>query len=345
MKKLISICLAVLLAAGLAGCGAVDPAASLGTLGDTPVTSGLYSLLYYNAYKGAKAAAGGVDNVLKADFDGVAGADYVAGKTLAAAKRFAVVEQMFRELGGALSDVEQSTADQYTDTIWSKNEQVLSENGVDRAAMQLYFENLQKEDALYDLIYTGQTAAYTDEEITDYVAENYYYGLCTYLPLSDSTTGKTLDAAGITQVLGVANTIKSECENGTDMYTSAADHIGQVYDLLGTSYDLDNLSQNVYVDMYKPDTVDSALSADAAKTLRSLSFMQCGVLVNETNIQVFYRYDASDYYTVDEMRDSVTRTINNAKLEEQLTGAEAALANGLSASGIKKFTGRQVTLA
>ena len=137
MKKLTKI-LALGLAAALllAGCAIKTPA-TVGTVGDTTITAGVYLLAQYEAFVQAKALASETDvnAVLKAtitDKDGneTTGADYVSAKTLEGVYRYAAAEQKYAEMGGELSESDLALITEQVDTQWESMEDTYTANGI-----------------------------------------------------------------------------------------------------------------------------------------------------------------------------------------------------------------------
>ena len=128
-QKLLALLCVAALALGLAGCVISTPD-TVGSIGDAEITSGLYLLAQYNAYQSAASLASSdqdttnVKSFLKetitTDSDSgetAAVSDYVADQTQKNLELYAAVEARFDELGGQLSEAEETQADNYASQL------------------------------------------------------------------------------------------------------------------------------------------------------------------------------------------------------------------------------------
>ena len=141
-KKLLALVCELALVFSLVGCGLSTPD-TVGKIGDFEVTSGLYLLAQYDAYQQAAQLADSdqdttdVKSFLKAtittDADSGETAvvkDYVAAQTLKTLQSFAAIEARFDELGGTLTETQQSTADSYAQQLMDQNSDLYTANGI-----------------------------------------------------------------------------------------------------------------------------------------------------------------------------------------------------------------------
>ena len=128
-RKLPALLCALALILSLAGCVISTPD-TVGTIGDMEITSGLYLLAQYNAYQSAANLASSdqdaanVKSFLKETIttDPDSGetatvSDYVADQTQKNLELYAAVESRFDELGGQLTEAEESQADSYASQL------------------------------------------------------------------------------------------------------------------------------------------------------------------------------------------------------------------------------------
>ena len=169
-RKLPALLCALALILSLAGCVISTPD-MVGTIGDVEITSGLYLLAQYNAYQSAANLASSdqdaanVKSFLKETIttDPDSGetatvSDYIADQTQKNLDLYAAVESRFDELGGQLTEAEESQADSYASQLMDQYADTYKANGIGLETLKRFERILLKSNDLLELVY-GQNGA------------------------------------------------------------------------------------------------------------------------------------------------------------------------------------------
>ena len=164
-RKLPALLCALALILSLAGCVISTPD-TVGTIGDMEITSGLYLLAQYNAYQSAANLASSdqdaanVKSFLKETIttDPDSGetatvSDYVADQTQKNLDLYAAVESRFDELGGQLTEAEESQADSYASQLMDQYADTYKANGIGLETLKRFERILLKSNDLLELVY------------------------------------------------------------------------------------------------------------------------------------------------------------------------------------------------
>ena len=174
----------------------------MGTIGDMEITSGLYLLAQYNAYQSAANLASSdqdaanVKSFLKETIttDPDSGetatvSDYVADQTQKNLELYAAVESRFDELGGQLTEAEESQADSYASQLMDQYADTYKANGIGLETLKRFERILLKSNDLLELVYgqNGETPV-SDADLTSHL-ETSMYELAYYtVPLYNTST-------------------------------------------------------------------------------------------------------------------------------------------------------------
>ena len=200
-RKLPALLCALALILSLAGCVISTPD-TVGTIGDMEITSGLYLLAQYNAYQSAANLASSdqdaanVKSFLKETIttDPDSGetatvSDYVADQTQKNLELYAAVESRFDELGGQLTEAEESQADSYASQLMDQYADTYKANGIGLETLKRFERILLKSNDLLELVYgqNGETPV-SDADLTSHL-ETSMYELAYYaIPLYNTST-------------------------------------------------------------------------------------------------------------------------------------------------------------
>lgn len=293
----------------------------VGTIGETVFTVGMYQLLRLNTAKENP----GMD------------AEGLKEKTLEAMERYAAVEYEFVQLRGKLGEETNQKARSYGDQLWESSSEVMEANQIDREAVDRYLESLYKEDALMGLLYGEDgTEALTNQQILDHVRQNFYYGVCLYLPL----TGEGNQEA----VVELAQQAAQKLDEGEAMEAVAETFLPQVCQVNGEAWDSSRLSSYYYENMFTPENEAANLSSQAIEALHQTAIGEVVVLVNDSNVTVFHRQDPEEVYTAEDMRLYVTSRMKGQELEERLKTRGEELPHQLNQEVISSLEQLQLIL-
>lgn len=200
-RKLPALLCALALILSLAGCVISTPD-TVGTIGDVEITSGLYLLAQYNAYQSAANLASSdqdaanVKSFLKETIttDPDSGetatvSDYIADQTQKNLDLYAAVESRFDELGGQLTEAEESQADSYASQLMDQYADTYKANGIGLETLKRFQRILLKSNDLLELVYgqNGETPV-SDADLTSHL-ETSMYELAYYaIPLYNTST-------------------------------------------------------------------------------------------------------------------------------------------------------------
>lgn len=186
-RKLPALLCALALILSLAGCVISTPD-TVGTIGDVEITSGLYLLAQYNAYQSAANLASSdqdaanVKSFLKETIttDPDSGetatvSDYVADQTQKNLDLYAAVESRFDELGGQLTEAEESQADSYASQLMDQYADTYKANGIGLETLKRFERILLKSNDLLELVYgqNGETPV-SDADLTSHLETSMY---------------------------------------------------------------------------------------------------------------------------------------------------------------------------
>ncbi|MBM6915700.1 hypothetical protein H6B33_09835 [Gemmiger formicilis] len=354
MKKLTKI-LALGLAAALllAGCAIKTPA-TVGTVGDTTITAGVYLLAQYEAFVRAKALASETDvnAVLKAtitDEDGneTTGADYVSAKTLEGVYRYAAAEQKYAEMGGELSESDLALITEQVDTQWESMEDTYTANGIGYQSLMAWAENSYKQEALLDMLY-GQdgTEPVSDADLTAYAEENFFRFSYLLLPYFDMSTFSTLDEDQQAQVLEMAQEAAGKTTSSEDLQAMAEEYLPQVGELLGNGMGADSAANYMVTGaLVNYDTLTSYLGEDAAGQVKAMAEGEVRALestgYNYGAVVVVKEAVFNDTTTLDTLRDDALWGLKYDELQQQLAD-EGAAAAALDQSAMNTYSPRKI---
>ena len=234
-KKLIALLAAVAMVFSLAACGSTPD--SVGTIGTVDITSGLYLLAQYDAYqKAADLASSEQDaadvkaflkQTITVDADSGETAtvsDYVADQTQKNLDLYAAVESRFDELGGQLTEAEESQADSYASQLMDQYADTYKANGIGLETLKRFERILLKSNDLLELVYgqNGETPV-SDADLTSHL-ETSMYELAYYtVPLYNTSTYAFADDDQKAEMLSLAQAAV-DSYNATAPDDAAAQH-------------------------------------------------------------------------------------------------------------------------
>ena len=374
-KKLLALIAAFAMTFSLAGCVFSTPD-SVGSIGTVDITSGLYLLAQYNAYQNAADRASSdqdatnvkafLKQTITVDSDTGETAvvsDYVSQKTLETLETYAAVETRFEELGGQLTEAEESQADSYASQLMDQYGDTYKANGIGLATLQRFERILIKSTDLIDLVYgeNGETPV-SDADLTSHL-ENEMYDLAYFsVPLYNTSTYAFADDDQTTEMLNLAQAAADKTNNYAASYPDLSDSsansalvgyfssvvttaLPDVYQVLDSTYSSD--SNAPQMELIGDSTVTSAFTADgAADTIRNLSIGQAAALkYNGYALMIALRMDPLALNSLDNLRSQVLSDMKSEELSDALAEYGASLEHNLDSSAMNKMPASKIVQA
>lgn len=364
-KKLPALLCALALILSLAGCVISTPD-TVGTIGDMEITSGLYLLAQYNAYQSAANLASSdqdaanVKSFLKETIttDPDSGetatvSDYVADQTQKNLELYAAVESRFDELGGQLTEAEESQADSYASQLMDQYADAYKANGIGLETLKRFERILLKSNDLLELVY-GQNgeAPVSDADLTSHL-ETSMYELAYYaIPLYNTSTYAFADDDQKAEMLSLA-------QAAVDSYNAAApddaaaqfaafnaaasNALSGIYAVLDSTVP-DDSTTSLQTELLGSSTLDSAFTAEgSADAIRAL---HCGdavaVQYSSLSLIMAVRLDPLDGSSLDAVRSQVLSDLKSDELADALANYGASMEHHLDAPAMNKLPASKI---
>ena len=366
--KLLAFLCAAAMAFSLAGCVISTPD-TVGSIGNVEITSGLYLLAQYNAYQSAANLASSdqdssnVKSFLKetitTDADSgetAAVSDYVAQKTQENLELYAAVEARFDELGGQLTEAEETQADSYASQLMDQYGDTYKANGIGLETLKRFERILLKSTDLLDLVYgaNGETPV-SDADLTSH-AENDMYELAYYtIPLYNSSTYAFADDDQKDQMLSLAQaavdsynaSAPSDAASQFAAFNAASSAVlSGIYAVLDATVPTDSAA-SLQTELLTSSTLDSAFSTEgSADTIRSLQFGQAAaVQYSSLSMMMAVRLDPLDGQSLDDIRAQVLADMKSDELQDSLAAYGASMEHSLDSSAMSKLPAKKIVTA
>ena len=361
-RKLPALFCALALILSLAGCVISTPD-TVGTIGDVEITSGLYLLAQYNAYQSAanlassEQDAANVKSFLKETIttDSDSGetatvSDYIADQTQKNLELYAAVESRFDELGGQLTEAEESQADSYASQLMDQYADTYKANGIGLETLKRF---LLKSNDLLELVYgqNGETPV-SDADLTSHL-ETSMYELAYYtIPLYNTSTYAFADDDQKAQMLSLA-------QAAVDSYNAAApddaaaqfaafnaaasNALSGIYAVLDSTVP-DDSTTSLQTELLGSSTLDSAFTAEgSADAIRAL---HCGdavaVQYSSLSLIMAVRLDPLDGSSLDAVRSQVLSDLKSDELADALADYGASMEHHLDAPAMNKLPASKI---
>lgn len=366
--KLLALLCAAALAFGLAGCVLSTPD-TVGSIGNAEITSGLYLLAQYNAYQSAANLASSDQNTtnvksflketITTDADSGETAvvsDYVADQTQKNLELYAAVETRFDELGGQLTEAEETQADSYASQLMDQYGDTYTANGIGLETLKRFERILIKSTDLLDLVYgeNGETPV-SDADLTSHL-ENDMYELAYYtIPLYNTSTYAFADDDQKAQMLVLAQTAvdgynASIPEDPNDQYNAfnaaASSALNGIYAVLDSTVPSDGTT-SLQSELLSDSTIGSAFTAEgSADAIRALSFGQAAaVQYSSLSMMMAVRLDPLSIGSLDDVRSQVLSDLKSEELTDALAAYGASLDHSLDSAAMKKMPASKIAVS
>ena len=363
-KKLIALVCALALTFSLAGCVISTPD-TVGKIGDFEVSSGLYLLAQYGAYQQAVQLADSDQNTTKVksflketittDSDSSETAvvkDFVADKTLETLQLYAAIEARFDELGGELTEAQQTLADNYAQQLMDQYGDTYTANGIGLETLKT-FERIQvKHTLLLNLVYgTGGETPVSDSELTDHLKSSMVELAYLTVPMYNTSTFAFADDTQKEEMLNLATaamdsynaSIPTGSTAQTSQFTAAATAaLSDIYGVL----DMDASSANSTVQtelLTSSDLADSFTLNDSGDTLLGLAYGEAAaVQYSNYAMMMAVRLDPLQVSTLDSLRSQILSDLKGDELDDALAAYGAQLTNDLDSSAMNKLPASKI---
>ena len=364
-RKLPALFCALALILSLAGCVISTPD-TVGTIGDMEVTSGLYLLAQYNAYQSAANLASSdqdaanVKSFLKETIttDPDSGetatvSDYIADQTQKNLELYAAVESRFDELGGQLTEAEESQADSYASQLMDQYADTYKANGIGLETLKHFERILLKSNDLLELVYgqNGETPV-SDADLTSHL-ETSMYELAYYtVPLYNTSTYAFADDDQKAEMLSLAQaavdsynaTAPDDAAAQFAAFNAAASNaLSGIYAVLDSTVPADSTT-SLQTELLGNSTLDSTFTAEgSADAIRAL---HCGdavaVQYSSLSLIMAVRLDPLDGSSLDAVRSQVLSDLKSDELADALADYGASMEHHLDAPAMNKLPASKI---
>lgn len=364
-RKLPALLCALALILSLAGCVISTPD-TVGTIGGVEITSGLYLLAQYNAYQSAANLApsdqdaANVKSFLKETIttDPDSGetatvSDYVADQTQKNLDLYAAVESRFDELGGQLTEAEESQADSYASQLMDQYADTYKANGIGLETLKRFERILLKSNDLLELVY-GQNGEnpVSDADLTSHL-ETSMYELAYYaIPLYNTSTYAFADDDQKAEMLSLAQaavdsynaTAPDDAAAQFAAFNAAASNaLSGIYAVLDSTVPADSTT-SLQTELLGNSTLDSTFTTEgSADAIRAL---HCGdavaVQYSSLSLIMAVRLDPLDGSSLDAVRSQVLSDLKSDELADALADYGASMEHHLDAPAMNKLPASKV---
>lgn len=364
-KKLPALLCALALILSLAGCVISTPD-TVGTIGDMEITSGLYLLAQYNAYQSAANLASSdqdaanVKSFLKETIttDPDSGetatvSDYIADQTQKNLELYAAVESRFDELGGQLTEAEESQADSYASQLMDQYADAYKANGIGLETLKRFERILLKSNDLLELVYgqNGETPV-SDADLTSHLETSMYELACYTVPLYNTSTYAFADDDQKAEMLSLAQaavdsynaTAPDDAAAQFAAFNAAASNaLSSIYAVLDSTVPADSTT-SLQTELLGSSTLDSAFTAEgSADAIRAL---HCGdavaVQYSSLSLIMAVRLDPLDGSSLDAVRSQVLSDLKSDELADALANYGASMEHHLDAPAMNKLPASKI---
>lgn len=359
-RKLPALLCALALILSLAGCVISTPD-TVGTIGDVEITSGLYLLAQYNAYQSAANLASSdqdaanVKSFLKETIttDPDSGetatvSDYVADQTQKNLDLYAAVESRFDELGGQLTEAEESQADSYASQLMDQYADAYKANGIGLETLKRFERILLKSNDLLELVYgqNGETPV-SDADLTSHLETSMYelayytvplYNTSTYAFANDDQKAEMLSLAQAAVDSYNATAPDDAAAQFAAFNAAASNALSGIYAVLDSTVPADSTT-SLQTELLGNSTLDSTFTAEgSADAIRAL---HCGdavaVQYSSLSLIMAVRLDPLDGSSLDAVRSQVLSDLKSDELADALADYGASMEHHLDAPAMNKL--------
>ncbi len=367
-KRIIALLCAAVMALSLAGCTISSTPSTVGTIGETEITSGMYLLSQYQGYFSALEAANAqtpaegetlpayaqmpVKDFLKETItvndEETLVSDYVAAQTMKNIQYFAAVDAAFTALNGELSEEDIAAADANAQSIWSANEALYKKNGFSLATVQQYQYSLSKADALMQLVYgENGTEAVSDDELKAHLDEDLWFVYYSAVPVYNTQNFQITDenTAKITEICQKAlDDFNAEKETTDDVYqlfrNKMTSGLPAAYEALGNTYVPEAALSS---QLLNETSLNQYFSAESAQKIRDLENGEAVMLTDSGfAIELYQRVDPVATGEWENLRETALYTVYGEHLQDALIEYGTTLESKLDEGAMNKLPANKI---
>ncbi len=368
-KRILSLLCVAALVLSLAGCALSSSPKTVGTIGETTISSGMYLLSQYQGYFAAldmakdeplpegethpDYAAMPVKDFLKQTLTvggaETTGAELVADQTMKNLQYYAAVDASFAALGGELTPEELAQADADAQNIWNGGEELYKKNGFSLATVQEYQYTLHKAADLMDLVYgENGTQAVSDKELQDHLGQDLWFVHSANVPLYNAANFQMTDdgTAKVTEIcqkmLDRYNEQREGAESAYDLFTSLAKEVlPEAYTTLENTF---TPEAALAPDLLDPSMLESYFSSETADKIRSMKDGDV-VMVADSGFTVEFFQLVNPVTTGEwneELQQRTLFALYSKGLQDGLQEYGESLANGLDTAAMQKLPANKI---
>ncbi len=378
-QKLLALMTALALCFGLAGCNISTPA-TVGSLGDVEITSGIYLISQFQAYQTVLGYANSTQSSMSTSAflketvyvaeDGTMApepaegetqtgearsvSEFVASETLANLQYYAAVETLFAELGGKLTQDEMDYAAYYAEQLWAYYGETYEANGIGLTTLTAYQYTSLKNSALLELMYgTDGVEPVSDDALTAYLYDDLVYLKHISVPMYNTSDYTFADETQQAEILTALDALLTQAQasmtdDGMDAATAfesaVSANIGAAYDVMGSSYDVESLlASDIYTELLSEATLTESYDDETIANIMALETNEGLTFVETyTSAKAMLRLDPLESSTLEDLRYDILIEMKADALETYLDELGAGLANTLDTSGMKSLPASKV---
>lgn len=370
-KRIIALLCASVMAFSLAGCTISSTPSTVGTIGETNITSGMYLLSQYQGYFSAVEAANAqtpaegetlpayaqmpVKDFLKEtitvnDAETLV-SDYVDAQTKKNIQYFAAVDAAFTALNGELSEEDIAAADANAQSIWSANEELYKKNGFNLTTIQQYQYTLSKADALMDLVYgENGTEPVSDDVLKAHLDEDLWFVYYSAVPVYNTQNFQITDenTAKVTEICQSAlDSFHAEKETTDDVYQLFRNKmtlgLPAAYEALGNPYVPEAALSS---QLLNETSLNQYFSAESAQKIRDLKNGDAVMLTDSGfAIELYQRVDPVATGEWESLRETALYTVYGEHLQDALIEYGASLESNLDTGAMNKMPASKIVPA
>lgn len=367
-KRIIALLCAAVMALSLAGCTISSTPSTVGTIGETEITSGMYLLSQYQGYFSALEAANAqtpaegetlpayaqmpVKDFLKETItvndEETLVSDYVAAQTMKNIQYFAAVDAAFTALNGELSEEDIAAADANAQSIWSANEELYKKNGFSLATVQQYQYSLSKADALMELVYgENGTKPVSDDELKAHLDEDLWFVYYSAVPVYNTQNFQITDenTAKVTEICQSAlDSFNAEKETTDDVYQLFRNKmtlgLPAAYEALGNTYVPEAALSS---QLLNETSLNQYFSAESVQKIRNLKNGEAVMLTDSGfAIELYQRVDPVATGEWENLRETALYTVYGEHLQDALIEYGTTLESNLDEGAMNKLPANKI---
>ncbi len=322
-----TISLALVLIIALSACHTTTPQ-SVGTVGETDISAGIYLMYQFNAYSRAvNLLEDANDDVFTATIEDKTGEQYINDELLLSLQRYAWIEQNSPE--DLFTDEEIASTSQSAAFNYSYLAETYSANGIGEQTYVDYYLIETKFERLLSEYTEQESENISDEQAMDYMNET-YKKISTLTFPDAKADGTALSDEELAQIQGVAEDLVDDLKTGT-MDEEGREALDAAAEIAGIEITDELVSQYITSNFVTSESVELYYSADDAEQILAASEGDSMLSSTQSPIAVYHfvpNFEDEEEFTTT-YRDSIVSEIAfdnfSALIDEESAQFEIAL--------------------